>query len=246
MSNINNYTKVKEIIKNAKYLVVFTGAGISVESGIPVFTGNHGLWSKYDPKFIQLSYFFNHPNHSWQEIKKIFYDHMLNKAQPNLAHLTIGKWFKQGIVKTVITQNIDHLHQKGGCNNIVEFHGTTKTISCTKCHTKYEASEIDLNILPPKCKKCGGLLKPDFIFYGEGIKNDVYQSTIKEILKADVILIVGTSGQVMPANYLPIMAKQQNNPVIIEVNPSKSSFTNEIVDYYFDTKATEFFKMLNL
>ena len=243
----NNYSLVKRIINDSKYLVVFTGAGISVESGIPPFTGNSGLWTKYDPKFIELSYFYSHPLDSWKEIKKIFYDYMLNKSKPNLAHLTIGKWEKEGLVKAIITQNIDNLHQAGGGKNVIEFHGTTKTLICTKCNHIYYDNEIVLKELPPKCTKCGGILKPNFVFYGEGINQETYHNAIQTINHADVILIIGTSGQVMPANQLPFSQKYSNpNTIIIEVNPTKSSFTDTITDYYFDTTAVNFFKKLEL
>ena len=102
MQSKNNYLEIKKIIENAKFLVVFTGAGVSVESGIPPFTGVGGLWTQYDPKFIELNYFYTHPKESWEEIKHIFYDYMLDKAKPNLAHLTIGKWSQVKKVKSNI------------------------------------------------------------------------------------------------------------------------------------------------
>lgn len=98
---------------------------------------------------------------------------MLDKAKPNLAHLTIGKWQQNNLVKAVITQNIDNLHQLGGSNKVYELHGTTKTMRCIKCGSVYNEKDIDLKLLPPKCKKCWGVLKPDFIFYGEGLKDHV-------------------------------------------------------------------------
>ncbi len=246
MQSKNNYLEIKKIIENAKFLVVFTGAGVSVESGIPPFTGVGGLWTQYDPKFIELNYFYTHPKESWEEIKHIFYDYMLDKAKPNLAHLTIGKWSQAKKVKAIITQNIDNLHQAGGSNNVIEFHGTVKTLKCTKCGQIYRDKDISLDSLPPTCKKCNGILKPNFIFYGEGINQDVHLNALKYITKADVLLIIGTSGQVMPANQLPFIAKQQNPKVkIIEVNPKTSTFTHSITDYYFDSTAVEFFKELN-
>lgn len=246
MQSKNNYSEVKKILEDAKFLVIFTGAGVSVESGIPPFTGVGGLWTQYDHKFIELNYFYECPNESWKEIKHIFYDYMLDKAKPNLAHLTIGKWSQANKVKAVITQNIDNLHQAGGSNNVIEFHGTVKTLRCTKCGQIYKDKDISLDILPPRCEKCNGILKPNFIFYGEGIDQNVHLNALKYITKADVLLVIGTSGQVMPANVLPFIAKQQNHRVkIIEVNPKTSTFTNSITDYYFDTTAVKFFEKLN-
>lgn len=237
-----DYKKAKNILLDSKHLVVFTGAGISVESGIPPFTGQGGLWTQYDPKFIELSYFYAYPENSWQEIYKIFYQFM-DQAKPNLAHITIGEWSKKGLVKAVITQNIDNLHQDGGANNVIEFHGTTKTLVCPKCGAKYKATKDILSYIPPKCPKCGSILKPDFVFYGEQINPDVHNKAFDEAVRADVMLIIGTSGQVMPANSIPYLAKQENKDlIIIEVNPKKSTFTDAIVDYYFPVKATEFFE----
>lgn len=237
-----DFKKAKELITNAKHLVVFTGAGISVESGIPPFTGQGGLWTQYDPKFIELSYFFAHPEDSWKEIYKIFYKFM-DQAKPNLAHIEIGNLSKQGIVKSIITQNIDNLHQEGGAVNVIEFHGTTKTLVCPNCHKQYKLTKDLLNIIPPKCSACNAVLKPNFVFYGEQIKPEVHDCAFDEITKSDVLLIIGASGQVMPANSLPYLAKQENkNLVIVEVNPKKSTFTDAIVDFYFPIKATDFFK----
>ena len=242
---MDKFEQAIKLIKNAKHLVVFTGAGISVDSGIPPFTGKGGLWTQYDPKFIEISYFYNHPLESWKEIRKIFYDFMLDSCKPNLSHKTIGDWSKQGIVKEVITQNIDNLHQAGGAKTFLEFHGTTKTLTCTSCNKKYDASQVDLNKLPPKCS-CGGILKPDFVFYGEGINPSVLHASEEAIMNADVILIIGTSGQVMPACQLPMIAKYQNKNVkVIEVNPIQSSFTNSITDLYFPMTGVKWFEEIN-
>ncbi len=237
-----DFEKAKNLILNSKHLVVFTGAGVSVESGIPPFTGAGGLWTQYDPKFIELDYFFYNPESSWNEIYKIFYQFM-DKAKPNFAHTEIGRLSKEKIVKAVITQNIDNLHQEGGADNVIEFHGTTKTLICPKCHKKFKATNDLLSSIPPKCTKCNAILKPNFVFYGEGINPEVQDKAFDELVRADVLLIIGTSGQVMPANSLPYLAKQERKDlIIIEVNPTKSTFTDAIVDYYFPIKATEFFK----
>lgn len=242
---MDKYEEAIQLIKNARHLVVFTGAGISVDSSIPPFTGPGGLWTKYDPKFIEIGFFYDHPVESWKEIKKIFYDFMLDSCKPNLSHKTIGDWSKKGIVKEVITQNIDNLHQVGGAKVVHEFHGTTKTLTCINCGKKYDASKVSLDKLPPKCS-CGGILKPDFVFYGEGINPKVLRASEEAILKADVILIIGTSGQVMPACQLPMIAKYKNKSVkVIEVNPIKSSFTTSITDLYFAMNGVDWFEQIN-
>ena len=227
-----------ELIKKAKSGVIFTGAGGSVESGIPPFTGAGGLWNQYDPKFIELDFFYANPKRSWEEMKKIFFTCM-DEAKPNKAHEVLAKLEKRGGFQGVITQNIDGLHQKAGSKNVQEFHGTIQHMHCIKCGRKYATSEVSLEQLPPTCS-CGGVLKPDFVFYGEGIPPGVYEKSQEMIWAADVVLVVGTAGQVMPACSLPMIAKQ-NGAKIIEVNTLPSAYTGTITDYFCQQKATEFF-----
>ncbi len=238
---MNDLQETATLIKHARTGVVFTGAGVSVESGIAPFTGNGGLWNKYDPKFIEINFFYNNPQQSWQEMKKIFFNDM-HEAKPNKAHQVIARLETAGFVRGVITQNIDGLHQRAGSKNVQEFHGTIHTLSCVKCARKYDLENVDLDEVPPTCL-CGGILKPDFVFYGEGIPARAYEGSLELAQNADVMLIVGTAGQVMPACSLPFTAKEFGAK-IIEVNPQPSAFTDQITDYYFPQKATEFFGAL--
>ena len=228
-------------IKNARYAVAFTGAGISVESGIAPFTGAGGLWNQYDPHFIEINFFLSNPTRSWEEMKKIFFTNM-DKATPNKAHTVLGTLEKQGLLRGVITQNIDGLHQRGGSQNVQEFHGTIHMLSCLHCGRKYCLEDVNLDAVPPTCL-CGGVLKPDFVFYGEGIPTRAYEQSLVMAQKADVMLIVGTSGQVMPACSLPYTAKEHGCK-IIEVNPQKSAYTDPLTDLYFAQPATKFFAAL--
>ena len=238
---MNDLQETATLIKHARAGVVFTGAGVSVESGIAPFTGNGGLWNKYDPKFIEINFFYNNPQQSWQEMKKIFFNDM-HEAKPNKAHQVIARLETAGFVRGVITQNIDGLHQRAGSKNVQEFHGTIHTLSCVKCARKYDLENVDLDEVPPTCL-CGGILKPDFVFYGEGIPARAYEGSLELAQNADVMIIVGTAGQVMPACSLPFTAKEFGAK-IIEVNPQPSAFTDQITDYYFPQKATEFFAAL--
>lgn len=240
---MENMQKIAQIIKSAKYLTAFTGAGVSVESGIPPFRGAGGLWEKYDPKFIEIDFFYSHPLESWQEMKKIFFSSM-NAAQPNTAHKVLAELEEQGILKGIITQNIDNLHQKAGSKNVQEFHGTINYLTCIKCGARYPLGEVKLDKLPPLCE-CGGVLKPDFVFYGEGINPQVYDASNMLALNSDVMFVIGTSGEVMPACSMPVLAKRKANPaVIIEINTLPSAYTGVISDYYFEEKAGEFFAKL--
>jgi NAD-dependent deacetylase len=232
-----------ELIKNSKHTTVFTGAGISVESGIPPFRGKDGLWSKYDPTILDISFFYSHPEKSWRVIREIFYD-FFGKAQPNAAHKAIAEMEKRGLVQTVITQNIDGLHQEAGSRAVYEFHGTSRTLVCTECGKKFLAEEINLETLPPKCDECGGLIKPDFIFFGEPIPEPAGSLSFAEAEKADLFIVVGTSGEIMPASLIPIEA-ERNGAKIIEINKAKSNFTEEeLPDVFLQGKATEVFEAL--
>lgn len=233
--------KAIQLIKNACRGVAFTGAGVSVESGIPPFTGAGGLWNRYDPKFIEIDFFYSNPKRSWEEMKKIFFTCM-DEARPNKAHEVIAKLEARGGFAGVITQNIDGLHQKAGSVNVQEFHGTIHRMHCISCGRKYHTQDVDLTSLPPKCF-CGGVLKPDFVFYGEGIPPSAYQNSVELASQADVVLVVGTAGQVMPACSLPLLAKQ-NGAKIVEVNPQPSTYTDGVSDVFCQMKATEFFAEL--
>lgn len=228
-------------LQNATYAVAFTGAGISVESGIAPFTGAGGLWNRYDPKFIEINFFLSDPKRSWQEMKKIFFTDM-DEARPNKAHQVLAALETKGLLKGVITQNIDGLHQRAGSKNVQEFHGTIHSLSCVRCARRYRLKDVNLDDVPPTCL-CGGVLKPDFVFYGEGIPSRAYEASAQMAAQSDVMLVVGTAGQVMPACGLPLAAKEHGCK-IIEVNPQPSSYTGHITDLYFPLKATEFFSQL--
>lgn len=155
------------LIRGAKYLTAFTGAGISVESGIPPFRGDDGLWSQYDPRMLELGFFLAHPEKAWPVIKEIFYDHF-GRAKPNKAHCVLAQLEAAGKLRVLITQNIDNLHFAAGSRSIVEFHGNSRLLLCLHCGTRVEARADLLTALPPRCP-CGGLYKPDFVFFGEEI-----------------------------------------------------------------------------
>ncbi len=229
-------TKAIELIQKAKHITAFTGAGISVESGIPPFRGPNGLWSKYDPQVLDLNYFFNNPKASWIVIKEIFYD-FFGEAKPNGAHQALAAMESKGLLKEIITQNIDNLHQEAGSKVIHEFHGNSQKLICTSCNAHYQADEINLKKLPPLCKKCDSLLKPDFIFFGEGIPPEAYQASVLASEKSDLFLVIGTTGEVMPACQIPIMAKH-NGAKIIEINLDRSKFTDGITDVFLQDKAS--------
>lgn len=235
--------QVARVLKDSKHAIAFTGAGISLESGVPTFRGNDedNIWSRYDPEDIEISRFMSNPAKSWKTIKDCFYFFMQDRhIEPNVAHKSLAKMEEKGIVRAVITQNIDNLHQEAGSHRVIEFHGTTRTATCVRCHKTVEASQLDMSQKIPSCDKCGGLMKPDFVFFGEGIPSEAYSESMNEAEKADVCIVVGSSAVVMPAAMIPVKVKQ-NGGVLIEINPTPSALTHQYVDYYLPLGAVEAF-----
>lgn len=226
-----------EIISNARRVTGFTGAGISVESGIPPFRGEDGLWSQYDPDILLLDNYTQKTKEVWKVIKKLFFD-FFGDARPNAGHEVLAWMEQQGLLADVITQNIDNLHQKAGSREVHEFHGNSRQFVCMKCSTRYQRDDIRLTEEPPKCPSCGGLLKPDFIFFGEPIPTDAYEASVYDAQHSDVFLIIGTTGNVFPASQVPLLASQ-NKARVIEVNPEESLFTRDITDVFLQGKASE-------
>lgn len=226
-----------EILKKASHIAAFTGAGISVESGIPPFRGETGLWSKYDPIVLDLDYYLSQTEESWKVVKEIFYD-FFGQARPNPAHLALAQMEAAGLIKEVITQNIDNLHQEAGSKIVHEFHGNSHQLVCTHCNQLFPLEKIQLTENPPACPACSHLLKPDFIFFGEGIPDAAYNASIEAARQADVFLVIGTTGEVMPACQIPVIAKQ-NGVTIIEINTEPSLYTPQITDLFLQGKAGE-------
>ncbi|WP_321492630.1 NAD-dependent deacylase [uncultured Desulfobacter sp.] len=233
---MNIYHEAAKQIVDSRYCVAFTGAGISVESGIPPFRGRNGLWNKYDPRSFEIDYFLQDSAGSWEVIRDIFYD-LFGQVLPNTAHYTLAEMEKRGLLKSIITQNIDNLHKDAGNKEVYEFHGSLKQIICLNCGKRVNVSRVDMNRLPPTCQTCGGLMKPDVVFFGEAIPEYAASKSIDAAQKADCMILIGTTGTVAPANTLPSQAKAYGT-TIIEINPEPSEYTNRITDIFIRDKAT--------
>ena len=225
------------MIRKAKFGIAFTGAGISVDSGIPPFRGESGLWSSVDPIYLEIEFFTKKPLQSWKVIKEIFYD-KFGDAKPNVSHDILSKMGERGFIESVITQNIDGLHQEAGSKGVYELHGSHKNLVCTECSTEYDISFADLNFLPPTCFICKGLLKPDIVFFNEEIPHLAKKRSFELAEKCDLLLIIGTNADVYPANAIPVMA-HKHNATIIEINITESNFTHSITDIFLKGKATD-------
>ncbi|MFW6017106.1 MAG: SIR2 family NAD-dependent protein deacylase [bacterium] len=225
----DNITKVIDWLITSEQTAVFTGAGISVDSGIPTFRGENGLWEKYDPALLTLDYFYRNPEESWQLLLEIY--RVINKAQPNQAHMVLAEMEEEGFIDQIITQNIDNLHQKAGSKNVYEFHGNYLKLVCLDCDQKMQVEDLEDNLdeIPPLCDRCDGVLKPDIVFFGEGIPTDVYEKAYVVAEKAELFIIIGTSGEVAPANLIPRRAKN-TGAKIVEITPEPTQYSEEISD----------------
>ena len=227
--------RAAEDLAAADNVAALTGAGISTESGIPPFRGKGGLWERFDPMEIaHIDALMRDPAKVWRilvkEMKKI-----VDTAKPNDAHRGLARLEQMGKLKTIITQNIDGLHQAAGSTDVIEFHGTFAWQRCMDCGRKYETSKVDISEIPPRCS-CGGILRPDAVFFGEMIPQDALWRSRQIASDCDVMLVVGTSAVVQPAALMPVIAKE-SGAKIIEINAERTPLTDEISDYLIMGKA---------
>jgi NAD-dependent deacetylase len=238
--DLSETEQLGRMVAQAKHMVVFTGAGISAESGIPTYRGENGVWLKYDPeKYASISHFFREPGYYWKFFQEVRYP-VLKKAEPNKAHRILARLEAAGILKAVITQNIDGLHQLAGSKRVLELHGNTRWISCLSCRAGYTMEEIYEQLatqLPPRCRACGGTLKPDVVFFGEALPPEVLDEAAAEAEKCDLFLVVGSSLVVQPAASLPVMARQRRAQLVI-VNKQPTPLDG-MADLVFHSSASE-------
>ena len=193
------------------------------------------MWSKYDPaRYATIDAFLENPAEVWNMLREM--DALVFKAKPNPAHTGLGVLERKGLLQYIITQNIDNLHQDGGTVNVIEYHGNSSTLSCLFCNSRYTMAEKRHEYLPA-CK-CGQILKPDVVFFGEGIPEDALNMSFHLASKARVLLVIGTSAQVSPANTIPSVAFR-NNAKIIEINKEKTWLTDQVTDIFLEGEAGE-------
>jgi len=221
----------------ARHVTALTGAGISIESGIPPFRGKGGLWEKYDPMEIaHIDAFRRDPARVWNILVKDMKD-VVDRARPNDGHKGLVKLERLGKLKTVITQNVDGLHQMAGNSDVIEFHGNFASQRCVACGKHYETKKVDVSEIPPRCE-CKGILRPNAVFFGEMIPTDALRRSREIASDCDVMLVVGTSAVVQPASLMPVIAKESGAKVI-EINPEPTPLTAEISDYLIKSKSGE-------
>lgn len=230
------YARAAKMVTASRRCVAFTGAGISVESGISPFRGENGLWNRYDPANFEISYFLNNSTRSWEVMREIFYE-LFGEVRPNTAHYALAELEHRNLIKAVITQNVDNLHFDAGNTVVHEFHGSLRKLVCLKCLKRIHVDKVDLSVLPPLCSHCKGLLKPNAVFFGEPIPEPAHSNAFREAEKADCFILIGTTGEVAPANMIPRIGKQ-NGASIIEINTAESAYTDSITDIFLQGRAT--------
>lgn len=258
---MNEIEEFINLIKRSEYIVAFTGAGISTESGIPQFRGKKGLWEKYSPEIYGtlpglISQFLIFPEKVTQFVFDFLYP-ILN-AKPNISHFTLAEFEKKGYLKSIITQNIDNLHQEAGSKKVIELHGNIYRWRCKRCKKRKVIKKEELLEFIEKLKEikgrkniarfilnfikceCGRRIRPEIVFFGEFLPEKELEMAENESKKADLFIIIGTSGLVKPASELPYIAKE-NGARIVEINKEKSYYGN-LADIIFNRKSTEVFE----
>lgn len=223
---------IAQDIRASSHLVAFTGAGISAESGIATYRGQGGVWSKFDPNiYANIDSFLRDPSYYWNFFREVRYP-MLKQAQPNPGHHALVEFERMGKLRAVITQNIDELHQQAGSSQVIELHGTTRRYFCLKCSNRFDfeaAYSMAEKHNPPPCPDCGGMIRPDTIFFGEPLKPEVLRSAFEESERSDFVLAIGSSLVVFPAADIPARAKRRGAKLAI-INKDETPL-DPIADY---------------
>lgn len=214
----------------AQHAIALTGAGLSVESGIPPFRGPGGLWTKHgEPPLNGYELFLADPRRAWEQrldpqgpMRELAA--ALAAARPNPGHEAFVELERMGLLRCLITQNIDDLHRAAGQHDLAEIHGNATLVRCIGCVARWPREEVSLAVLPPRCPHCDGILKADTVSFGEPIPPDVLDRCQREAARADCIVVAGTSATVYPAAAFPLEVLQRGG-TIIEVNPYESELS---------------------
>ncbi len=228
--------RASRIVAESRYVIAMVGAGMSAESGVPTYRGAGGLWTRFgepDPRLYQA--FVQDPKGWWERMldrennpepsPRAEMRQALEKATPNAGHYALVDLESMGILKYVITQNIDNLHRAAGSRNLAEIHGNRTLLRCMECHLRMPRDEYEFAEMPPRCPECGGIIKGDGVMFGEPIPTDVLQVSYEQTERCDCMLVLGTSGTVYPAAQFPLQA-HQSGAHLIEVNVDDTPLTD--------------------
>jgi NAD-dependent deacetylase len=209
--------RLVNLMQSARHCVAFTGAGVSTFSGIRDFRGKNGIYREYDAdKIFDIDYFRRDPGYYYHHAKHFIYN--LDRKTPSLVHLELARLEERGIVKRVITQNIDLLHQKAGSKRVVELHGTPATHACMECGKQFRFDEVVPVVMRdevPRCDRCGATVKPDITFFGEMLDTYAIEEAFTEAGRADLMLVLGSSLVVQPAASIPLQTVRNGGALVI-------------------------------
>ncbi|RLL42702.1 NAD-dependent protein deacylase [Oceanobacillus piezotolerans] len=228
-------------LQTSNYFVVFTGAGMSTESGLPDFrSSTHGLWRKKDPSKLASTEALNN---NVDEFIQFYRERVLGvkEYKPHKGHHILADWEEQGIIKSIITQNVDGFHQQAGSKRVAELHGTLQKVHCQACGREYDSEEY---VNKEYFCSCGGVLRPNIVLFGEVLPEDAFQFAIREAEKADLFIVLGSSLSVTPANQIPLIAKDNGAKLVI-VNQEKTEMDMYADELIHDRKIGELLEALN-
>lgn len=227
---------VAGMIARSSDIVVFTGAGVSTESGIPDFRSPGGIWTKFDPEDFTIDKFLSSPQTRRKQWRFLLESGLFTSAEPNRAHRAVAELERMGRLRAVITQNVDNLHQKAGNNpeRVYELHGNMAFVKCLDCSERYALESILWQSMSgpdvPVCEKCRGILKPDVIFFGEMLPPEVLRDATLHARSCDLFIVIGSSLVVYPAAYMPAYAKEAGAKlVIINMTPTPYDMDADLV-----------------
>ncbi len=226
-----------ELLAASSHAIALTGAGISVDSGIPAFRGAQGLWDRYDPlEYAHIDAFRANPTRVWEMLREL--GDVITRSSPNAGHRALAKLEEMNHLGAVITQNVDSLHQRAGSKHVIEFHGGGDRFVCLSGHGPFGRDEISTEVFPPACALCGSILKPDVVFFGEPIPTKAVLAAQREVDRSDLVLVLGTSAEVSPAADIPLAARSRGARVI-EINLEATHLSDTISDVTLLASTTE-------
>lgn len=223
---MNFSPKLLSALRNSKSVCVLTGAGVSAESGVPTFRGEDGLWKKFKPEELaNFDAFINNPELVWEWYS--YRKQVMKNVQPNPGHHALVELERRKRDFTLVTQNVDNLHRRAGSKNVLELHGNIERSYCIDCRTFAEDVVLAPDRKAPRCRKCGGLVRPDVVWFGELLPVDIFQKASAAADRCDLFLSVGTSAVVYPAASLPAVARARG-AYVVEINAEYTDITHRV------------------
>lgn len=233
--------RVADVVAKCRRAAALTGAGISAESGVPTFRGKEGLWGKFKPdQLATMDAFLASPEIVWEWYN--WRRDLMSKVEPNPGHYALRDLEEFFDDFTLITQNVDNLHRLAGSNRVLELHGNIYRNKCVDCGAIVEESlDIDPSAIPV-CRRCHGMIRPDVVWFGELLPEDVLREAFERTEQAEVFFSIGTSAVIQPAASLPLLARR-HGATLVEINPERTPLS-EFADYSFQMKSGELLPQL--